>query len=362
MKTYLLLGTAALALGACKLDRSPTAAPQYAANGPQFAAAAPFDLGLAPGYDALPMASQPMPIAYAPQPVAQTYWNDAYSLGQTYYDQPPSYFPYNGATPLVWGQGDMVTRIIEALVGGGQREYYYQPGAAYPFFVRDPQYAYAYDDRQLISVYDPYGRPLPITVVEERAPIAARYLVRAETLYDVARRSSPRPLTQKVWTVQRERLVRDVDGKPWKTWWTPGDNRSPVAVQRLAEVRQRKLERDLAHDEWKAKAVKVRAERQELKAAQHPQYRADAAPPGQRIHAVVAPAERHGPAKKVEVRQTQHAQPKKAAVRQVKAQHAPAATEHGKQAAFHGKAQAHDGGKKAHGGGEKHEGHDKKDR
>lgn len=321
MKTYLMLGAATLALAACKLDRSPTAAPQ-------FAAAAPFDLGLAPGYDALPMASQAIPVAYAPQPVAQNYWNDAYSMGQAYYDQPPAYFPYNGATPLVWNQGDMITRIVEALVGGGQREYYYQPGAAYPFFVRDPRYAYAYDDRQLVAVYDPYGQPLAETFVLQQAPIATRYLTRAETLYDVAHRTNPRPLTQKVWTVERERLARDVDKQPWKQWWTPGSNRSPVATQRLAEVAQRKAARDLAHDEWKAKAVQARAERQKTKfAAQHPQYRADAAPPGQRVHSVVRAApQRH------------------ADVRPAKAQHAPAAVEHGRAAAFHG------GGKQPHAG------------
>jgi hypothetical protein len=339
MKIYLMLGAAAFALAACKLDNAqPTAAPQ-------FAAAAPFDLGLAPGYDALPMAAQPIPIAYAPQPVAQTYWNDAYSLGQAYYDQPPSYFPYNGATPLVWNQGDAISRIVEALVGGGQREYYYQPGAAYPFFVRDPQYAYAYDDGQLISVYDPMGQVLPLALVQQRAPIAAQYLTRAQTLYDVARRTNPRPLTPKVWDVERARLAKEVDNPGWKSWWTPGDNRSPVAVQRLADVRERKIERDLAHDAWKADATRLKADRKEAKADEHPQYRAEAAPPGKRLHGVLAPAERP---KKIE----QRAVHEKRAVerREVKAPRAaPAAVEHGRPAAFHG------GDKK-----KPHEGHDKK--
>lgn len=334
MKTYLMLGAAALALTACKLDRSPTAAPQ-------FAAAAPFDLGLAPGYDALPTASQPIPVYYAPQPVAQDYWNNAYSQGQSYYDQPPSYFPYNGATPLVWNQGSMITRIVEALVGGGQREYYYQPGAAYPYFVRDPQYAYAYNDGRLIAAYDPYGRPLAETVLVERAPIAGRYLVRAQTLYDVARRTNPRPLTPKVWTVERTRLARQVEGKPWKTWWTPGENRSPVAVQRLAEVRQRKLERDLAHTEWMKEKTVVRQDRQSLKfAEQHPQLRAEAAPPGQRVHAVLAPAQRRVEVRKVEVRKVEPrvAPPRAKQVRVAKVDKARAAVEHGRPAAFHGPA------------------------
>jgi len=334
MRTYLMLGAVALSLAACKLDRSPTAAPQ-------FAAAAPFDLGLAPGYDALPVAGQPIPVAYAPPPVAQNYWNDAYSLGQAYYDQPPSYFPYYGATPLVWNQGDAITRIVEALVGGGQREYYYQPGAAYPFFVRDPRYAYAYDDRQLVAVYDPYGQPLAETLVMQQAPIASRYLTRAVTLYDVATRTAPRRLTQKVWVVERERLSRDVDKQPWKEWWTPGANRSPVATQRLAEVAQRKAARDLAHDQWKARAVQLRTDRQQAKfAEQHPQYRADAAPPGQRVHAVVPPAPRRAEdVRRTEVRrmESRPSPQRHGDMRPAKAQHAPAALEHGRPAAFHQK-------------------------
>ena len=97
MRAYLLLGVAALSLGACKLDREPTAADQA-----ELTAGAPFDLLLAPAYADLPPA-QPLPVYYAPQPVAYDYWNDAYDMNQTYYNQPPSYFNYAGATPLVWG-------------------------------------------------------------------------------------------------------------------------------------------------------------------------------------------------------------------------------------------------------------------
>lgn len=296
MRTCLMLGAAALALTACKLDRKPAPLEPV-----QFTAGAPFDLGLAPGFDALPM-SQPLPVAYAPAPAAQTYWNDAYSAGQSYYDQPPAYFPYNGATPLVWNQGDVITRIVEALAGGGQREYYYQPGYDQPFFVRDPQYAYAYDQGRLVAVYDPYGRPLRETIVYERVPYATRYLTRAQTLYDVARRTTVRPLTQRVWTVERERLTRDVKNDGWKRWWTPGDNRSPVAIRRLAEVRARKAERDLAHDEWKARAVRERG------AQKVERFQAEAAPPGKRVHMIVAPAA------------AEHGRP--AAVRSAKDQHA----------------------------------------
>jgi len=261
MRVHLLLGVAALTLGACKLDRTPDASDQV-----QMTAGAPFQLGLAPSFDSLPYA-EPVPVSYAPQPVAYDYWNDAYTANQTYYDQPPAYYDYGGATPLVWAQppaqntgglgstiqNALITRIVEALVGGGQREYYYQPGQEDPYFVRDPRYAYAFDDGRLAAVYDPYGQPLAEQLVLQQAPYAGRYLLRADTLRDAAIATALRPLTNEVWTVQRTALVRDINrNEGWNTTWIPGANRSPVAIQRLAEVRARKEVRDEAHAAWKA--------------------------------------------------------------------------------------------------------------
>jgi hypothetical protein len=261
MRAYLLLGVAAISLGACKLDRTPDASADQA----QLTAGAPFQLGLAPSFDSLPYA-EPVPVSYAPQPVAYDYWNDAYDANQTYYNQPPSYFNYAGATPLVWGQPQQpqqsltdtlknyaITRIVESLVGGGQREYYYQPNQTYPYFVRDPQYAYAFDDGRLISAYDPYGQTLGEQLLMQQAPTVARYLLRADALRDAALQTRLIPLDQKVWDTQRVVLVRQLgDNDGWKKTWVPGANRSPVAIQRLAEVRARKEARDEAHSAWKA--------------------------------------------------------------------------------------------------------------
>ena len=258
MRAYLLLGVAALSLGACKLDREPTAADQA-----ELTAGAPFDLLLAPAYADLPPA-QPVPVLYAPQPVAYDYWNDAYDMNQAYYNQPPAYFNYAGATPLVWGQpqqqqslGDtltnvVITRIVEALVGGGQREYFYQPGNEQPFFVRDPQYAYAVDDGRLVAVYDPYGRTLGEQLLMQQAPVVGRYMLRADSLRDAALVAALQPLAPQVWTTQRAVWIDQLDDNDgWRSTWIPGANRSPVAIQRLAEVRARKEARDEAHAAWK---------------------------------------------------------------------------------------------------------------
>ncbi|HEX6860570.1 MAG TPA: hypothetical protein VF138_10285 [Caulobacteraceae bacterium] len=257
MKKFLLLGACALALGACKLEKTPQAGDQA-----ELSAGAPFALMLAPAYEALPPAPRSVPVAYAPAPVAQQYWDDAYLTSADYYNQPPSYFNYAGATPLVWNapnaNGDLVTRIVEAVVGGGLREYFYDQGSDNPYFVRDPQYAYAYDDAgRLVAVYDPYGRPLSQSLAMQRVPYASRYLLRADNLRDAAVQAALVRLAPDVWQTQRTLLVRDLDDndteRAWRTWWeAPGDNRSPVAVQRLAEVRARKAARDAAHDRWLA--------------------------------------------------------------------------------------------------------------
>lgn len=279
MRAYLLIGAAALALGGCKLDRDPAPAADQAS----LTSGAPFDILLAPAYADLPPAPQTVPVYYAPEPIAYDYWNDAYDMNQAYYDQPPAYYNYNGATPMVWTQpygqpygqstsltdtltNFAITRIVEALVGGGQREYFYQPGYQYPYFVRDPQYAYAFDDGRLVSVYDPYGRVLPQTMLVQQAPVVSRYLYRADNLYEAALASTLMPLAPDVWRTQRVLLLDDLDNNDgWRSTWIPGANRSPVAIQRLAEVRARKELRDEAHAAWKARLQASRPRGQDLK-------------------------------------------------------------------------------------------------
>ncbi|HEX6866800.1 MAG TPA: hypothetical protein VF122_06175 [Caulobacteraceae bacterium] len=255
MRAYLLIGVAALTLSACKYDQNDNA---DLTSGP------PIELGLAPAYSQLPPAA-PVPTYYAPEPIAYDYWNDAYDLNQSYYGQPPSYFNYGGATPLVWGQpqpqaqpqsqgltGMIVTRIVEALVGGGQREYFYQPGYDQPFFIRDPNYAYALDQGRLVSVYDPYGQVLGEPVLLQQAPIVGRYIVRADDLRIAALRTPLRTFNDDDWRDERLYLIDRLGDEGWRKTWTPGANRSPVAIQRLAEVRARKDLRDKAHAAWKA--------------------------------------------------------------------------------------------------------------
>lgn len=261
MRAYLLIGVAALSLAACQPEASDQA---------DLTAGPPIELGLAPAWNQLP-AADPVPVYYAPEPVAYDYWNDAYDMNQSYYEQPPSYYNYGGATPLVWGQQPQqqpqsltgtltnlaVSRIVEALVGGGQREYFYRPGYEDPFFIRDPNYAYALDDGRLVAAYDPYGRLLGEPVLVQQAPIVGRYMVRADDLRAAAIRTPLQLFTDDDWRGQQVFLANRMEDEGWRRTWAPGANRSPVAIRRLAEVRARKELRDDAHAAWKAELKKA---------------------------------------------------------------------------------------------------------
>ena len=67
----------------------------------------------------------------------------------------------------------------------GERIYYYRGDSDYPFYVRDPHYGYAYDDGELVEVYDGYGRPYP-NYQQALLVIAAQYLTRGRGLHDAA--------------------------------------------------------------------------------------------------------------------------------------------------------------------------------
>ncbi|HEY5290175.1 MAG TPA: hypothetical protein VIJ59_09090, partial [Caulobacteraceae bacterium] len=74
----------------------------------------------------------------------------AYGFG----DAPPDYaFEYQGGRPWAWQGDDGHQVVVEPLPGGADRYYYYQPGASTPYFVRDRDYAYGYQDGALVVVY-----------------------------------------------------------------------------------------------------------------------------------------------------------------------------------------------------------------
>src|SRR3546814_13319776 len=58
---------------------------------------------------------------------------------------------------LVTGVQTCALPIFEP-IDDGYRTYYYQPGAAEPYFIRDPYYGYGYSGGTIAVIYGPDGR------------------------------------------------------------------------------------------------------------------------------------------------------------------------------------------------------------
>ena len=138
------------------------------------------------------------------------YLDRAYSLNDAFGDAPPDYgFAYaNGEEPWIWQTDDGFTRAVEFLPYGA-RYYYYEPGVAYPFLIRDPDYGYAYADGDLVAVYDADDTLLPPEDLALHAGIAGRELARAQALYRGSRRDS-QPVALGAWTSRRVQITSDL--------------------------------------------------------------------------------------------------------------------------------------------------------
>jgi hypothetical protein len=187
MKSSILLSVSALALAAALAGCGPKSSTEVAAAP---ATGAPIDsLPLAAGGSSsatyAPAATQlprGAPIRVASSGVERQpyrYIDDAYDLGDAFADSPPDYtVDYNGVRPWVWRSQKGAYRVVEQ-TPDGERDYYYHAGADQPFLVRDPSYAYGYDNGQLVVVYDTAGRPIDRSYAGRDADLAASYLFRA---------------------------------------------------------------------------------------------------------------------------------------------------------------------------------------
>jgi len=150
-----------LALSACKDDKAPAPAAYDFASAPPAA----IDVNVAASY-----------AGYAPA-------ERAYAFDRVTYRTAPSYgFRYGEYEPWAWRTADDYSMYAEPY-DDGYRNYYYAPGADYPYFVRDDDYGYGYGpDGALIAVYDSYGELLPQDRLYALAALAGAYLVRASAI------------------------------------------------------------------------------------------------------------------------------------------------------------------------------------
>ena len=188
LAAIVLIPLAITGSGLAGCNRQSAQAPAPPATGAPIASlplaqGAPPPAAVAPPVSALPAAT-PLRIAHARPRERYRYIDRAYALGEAFADSPPDYtVPYQGERPWVWRSAAGEYRLIEP-TPDGDRVYYYDAGSDRPFLVRDPQYAYGYDQGQLVVVYDQAGQPVPYD--PGAAEWAARYDARARALYRAA--------------------------------------------------------------------------------------------------------------------------------------------------------------------------------
>jgi len=210
-RTALVACFAAAALAACNQNGQATSAPTPAA-------ALPLEMTAT---EATPIAPAPMAGNLPPAPPVRigrlsnpddtyAYADQADSENDAFGDAPPDYgFNYGGTQPWVWYGDDHSERVCEPLPGGGYRYYYYQPGAQYPYLVRDPEYSYGYDSGVLVVVYDRYGEVMPPNAYDRRIDAASRILARGAALYLASQQQQHQAVVAANWEARQERIAAD---------------------------------------------------------------------------------------------------------------------------------------------------------
>jgi hypothetical protein len=141
-------------------------------------------------------------------------------------DSPPDYgFDHYGVQPWAWRTGDGYYRLVEPIYGGN-RYYYYAPGAGQPFLVRDPYFSYGYRDDRLVALYDRDGRVMDERAARRQRKAAQQYLARAETLYRAARADSRTGVAVRDWEQRLPVLAGDqrrwrqakAEQAAWRQW------------------------------------------------------------------------------------------------------------------------------------------------
>lgn len=266
----------ALSVAACKVDSRPLlardASPAYGAATPASYAAYPYsdDYGLP---YAQPAQLAPIDDPYDGYALAER----AYAYDRASYRAPPDYgFRYGDVDPWAWQLADNSLMFAEPY-GDDYRFYYYEPGASYPYFVRDPYYGYGYGQNgALMAVFDAAGALLSGDQINPLASIAGRYLARGydlrNTYYDVPHYT----VADRVWidrapviyayqepwieaaqTVPVWRQYRASTGERFLSAFEP----ERVRRERIAERYERRIDWDAAKEIRKARHEELKATR-----------------------------------------------------------------------------------------------------
>jgi len=183
-------------LAACQRNQ-----PQVAALPLDTGAAQP--LGEAPPPGGLPPAP-PAPIAtLADYHDAYAFPDRAWGMSWAFGDSPPDYGFYDdGVSPWVWIADDDSECLAEP-VPGGERYYYFEPGAYTPFYVQDPSYGYGFENGQLAGIYARDGREIAPAQDPTAAATAGRYLARGRTLRQASASQPHQAVAAANWSARR---------------------------------------------------------------------------------------------------------------------------------------------------------------
>jgi hypothetical protein len=277
----LLLSTvlSAATLSACNKPATPQAA---APMGSVAVAEAP----PAPSADALPPAP-PAPVGRVSNPDdSYGYLSRAYYVDDAFGDSAPDYgFDYDGTEPWVWRADHRGYRVVERL-SSGDRYYYYDDGADQPYLVRDPDYAYGYDNGQLVVVYDSRGRLMSSDYARQRADYAGRYLYRARALSQAARQERRAPVPVANWNQRRAAFdadrARQDDQRRQDDQWRAYNDRH--AAQQQAQWADERGRRQALAAQQQQQAQQQRQQQEQQQGAQRDQRSMPpvGAPPQQR--------------------------------------------------------------------------------
>ena len=222
-KTVLLLAASGLALtlGGCKLDNRPLLA-RVSGQPPPAAMAQPNlpDIDAPVVGDATAYLAPPPPLPPAgAYPVAER----ARLMDRIVHEAPPAYgFDYGGVEPWAWQAADDSLMFAEPY-GDDYRFYYYEPGATYPYFVRDPGYGYAYGPNGgLVAMFDAAGALIAADQYGRYSPDARAYWSRGYDLQRAYGGGRRYPVDPGAWAARAPRLRQVEQG------WIEAPRRQPA--------------------------------------------------------------------------------------------------------------------------------------
>ncbi|HEV2532787.1 hypothetical protein, partial [Phenylobacterium sp.] len=245
MRPRLLILPLALAGGLTACDRQ--AQPPPATGAP--IASLPLAEGAAPPTAYAPIADQlppaPPVLVRRPPPRARySYIDRAYAMGQAFGESPPDYtVDYQGERPWIWRSENGDYRVVEP-TPDGERDYYYSGDSDEPFLVRDPQYAYGYDQGALVVIYDARGRPMDYDA--RAAERSARYLARARALHAAALHDQRQAAYAAAWRARRNAILdqqqawqaQQQQDSEWRAWHADHQSEDHARWDREQAMRQ----------------------------------------------------------------------------------------------------------------------------